>query len=511
MLGFFSNKSDHPLANIKSAQQLLDPLPLIEPVEALKEVSEWIEALFDEDNAFRLDHQFTVLRLLDEAAQIYLRKVIHAYFAVLPPASFQENRLWGAMNAYYTFTELGYLHLLRGLENGDKGSSGVKPHLALICTRGSYAVFGRLECAAVRYAQIDNSLWVNLSAFYGMAEVEHCQDEILPLYSGLKVQVSVEQLCASVLLWYSVGVGAFKPTDLHISKSLMVHMFHSLVMREHAEADSMFVFDLDNPSTPARVTDEGAMYPDSARFMSLGHHSGQFDDLLKTLDKDLVPDELNLGVSYSAEAVAEVVRRLAAICQSALPIRRHPRRKTKMGVNVLNGFFRVIENTHGGLNLGKAGSESWSVEDMSATGMHCVLPAGYANSIKIGSLIGLQPEKGVHWGAGVVRRLRRDEKNSLHVGVRILANKVLNVAVTDPDGGDDAEQSALLLERAGEEGGESWMLIKPDTFSIIRSPTMAVDGKNYLLLPLALVEKGEDFDLVRYRKMAQESGSAETD
>jgi len=73
MLGFFSNKSDHPLANLKSAQQLLDDLPKTDPVQVLDEIGHWIEALFDQENAFRLDHQFAVLRMLDEAAHPHLK------------------------------------------------------------------------------------------------------------------------------------------------------------------------------------------------------------------------------------------------------------------------------------------------------------------------------------------------------------------------------------------------------------------------------------------------------
>lgn len=510
MLGFFSNKSDHPLANLKSAKQLLDDLPKTDPVLVLDEIGQWIEALFDPENEFRLDHQFAVLRMLDEAAHPYLRKIINAYFAVVPPAQFQENRLWGAMNSYYSFSELGYGNLTNGLQNGEKGSSALKPHVALICARGIYAAYGRMECAAVRYARIDPQLWVHLGEFYALAETEQCQDEMLAVYQGIRANTSVQHLLASVLMWYSVGVGAFKPLDLHIAKCLMLYVCQSFAMRDHPEADSQFMFDLEKPSSPVRVTDEGAMYPAGARFMGIGAASGQLDNLLKTLAKNLVPEELNFGVAYSAEVVVDVVRRLAGFCQSTLPMRKHPRRKISMDVNVLNGFFKVIEKTSTGLSIGDASSENWSVEDMSATGMRCVLPPGRGAGVKIGTLIGLQPEKAEHWGVGVVRRLRRDERNNLHIGVRILANKIMNVVVRDPEGGGPVtEHTALLLDRTDEQGSESWMLLKADSFSINRSPTLSLGNKDYLLMPLALVEKGEDFDLVRYRRMAQESGGEE--
>ncbi len=510
MLGFFSNKSDHPLASLKSAQQLLDDLPKTDPVQVLDEIGHWIEALFDAENEFRLDHQFAVLRMLDDAAYPHLRKIINTYFAVVPPAQFQENRLWTAMNAYYTFTETAYGQLASGLENGEKGSSSIKANVALICARGIYAAFGRMECAAVRYSRIDPALWKHLAEFYALAETEQCQDEMLTIYLGVRSKTSVQHLLASVMMWYSVGVGAFKPLDLHIAKCLMLYMCQSFLVHESAEPESQFVFDLDNAASPVRVTDGSAMYPTGARFISTGTAPGHLDNVLKTLAKNLVPEELNFGVAYSAETVAEVVRRLAGFCQTSLPMRKHPRRKISMDVNVLNGFFKVIEKTSSGLSIGDASSENWSVEDMSATGMRCVLPPGRGAGVKIGTLIGLQPDKAEHWGVGVVRRLRRDESNNLHVGVRILANKVLNVVVRDPEGGGPGtEHTALLLDRTDELGSESWMLMKADAFSVNRSPTLTLGDKVYMLMPLALVEKGDDFDLVRYRRMAHESGGEE--
>lgn len=509
-MGFFSNKSDHPLANLKSAQQLLDGLSKTDPVVVLQEIGHWIEDLFDADNAFRLDHQFAVLRMLDDAAHPYLRRISNSYFAIVPPSAFQENRLWSAMNAYFISSEMGYLHLISGVENREKGSSSIKSEIPLISARGIYATFGRLECSGVRYAQLDPQLWSHLAELYVCAEQEECQDEQLSIYTSMGVVTSVDHLFASALMWYSVGEGALKPLDLHIAKLLMIYMCKSFSVTDQPQTDSLFAFDLATPMQPSRVTDEDAMYPPGMRFVSIGPAPGHLDNLLKTLGKGLVPEELNLGVPYSADVVAEVVRRLATYCKLPLPVRRHQRRKIKMSVSVANGFSKVIEQAETKTSSKNFNSEIWDVEDMSATGISCLLPPGSASDVKIGALVGIQSEKSAHWGAGIVRRLRRDAQNNLHVGVRILSNKVMGVVVGDSAGGGvDSLHPALLLDRTDEQGSESWVLTKADTFSINRSPTMTIDQQSYLLMPLALIEKGVDFDLARYRRMAQESGSGE--
>jgi hypothetical protein len=510
MLGFFSNKSDHPLADLKSAQQLLDGLPKTDAVEVLQEIGHWIEALIDPENEFRLDHQYAVLRLLDDAAHPFLRKIMHGYFAAVPPAAFQEKRMWGAMHVYFTFSELGYLHLLRGLRNGDKGSSAIRQFLPLICARGIYAVSGRLECAAVRYAPIDQQLWGHLAEFYAEAEAQQCQNEMMAVYTGPGGASSIRNLFASLLMWYATGVGSLRPLDLHIAKRLIAHMSKSFAIDKQCAADSLFSFDLARPDAPTRVKEAGTMYPSSMRFVSVGGAPKLFEDMLRTLGKHLVPEELNMGVAYSADLVSEVARRLSGCCNAPLPVRRNTRRKIRVNVNVANGFLKVLEQTSVDLYLDDTPSEAWEVEDISASGFRCVLPAGRASNVKIGALVGMQPEMVMHWGVGIVRRLSRDAQQNLHVGIEMLSSKVQGVVLNDNDGiRHDNQHSALFLGSPDMHNGEGRVLMQADSYSGSRRPTMKIDEKIYLLLPLALVEKGEDFDLTRYRMMQQDASGEE--
>jgi hypothetical protein len=268
----------------------------------------------------------------------------------------------------------------------------------------------------------------------------------------------------------------------------------------------MFVFDLAKPSSPGKIKESGTMYPPSTRFIGSGNTESQFNDILKTLDKGLVPAELNMGVPYSAEMVGDVARQLSKCCSSPLPSRRDQRRKIKVCMNVAKGFTQVVEKVIVDFNFSEC--ETWDVDDISKTGLSLVLPAGKTHTIKIGDLIGLQPEKIQHWSAGIVRRLSRDTQNNLRVGVELLASRIVSVVLHGHDGADaNAQNQALYLDKPESQNGEGWLLMKQDSFSINRSPTMTMDEQSFLLIPLELVEKGEDFDLVRYRKMAQDGNS----
>jgi len=142
-----------------------------------------------------------------------------------------------------------------------------------------------------------------------------------------------------------------------------------------------------------------------------------------------------------------------------------------------------------------------------------VLPLRGSDAIRIGSLLGIQPEGVAHWGVAIVRRLRRDNANQLHAGVEMLANRIAGVALIPSGGGvrgGENEQPALwLYGKSGEQTGEVRLLMKADTFANNRSWQTHLEGKNYLLIPSGLQEKSLDYELALFRVVEQESSSDE--
>jgi hypothetical protein len=88
--------------------------------------------------------------------------------------------------------------------------------------------------------------------------------------------------------------------------------------------------------------------------------------------------------------------------------------------------------------------------------------------------------------------------------VEVLSTQIVGISLTDR-AASDAAQVGLYLNRPNDTSGEAWLLMRPDTFSQNRSLKMELGGKGYLLLPLALVESGDDYDLARYRRMEEDA------
>ncbi|MDP1636006.1 MAG: hypothetical protein Q8L69_15165 [Gallionellaceae bacterium] len=508
MLGIFGRKSDHPLADIKSVQEFLEEVPKNDAFTVVHEMTDLIESLLGQSDAFRLDHQLTVLRMIDEVSQPFVRKLLRDYFAVQPPAKFQENRLWNQLDRFYTLSSHAYHDVLVRYCNNGRGASSIKSELALLCVRGIGALTGRLKMAAARYALVDPAAWRQLAEFYSHAEAAGYQNQQVPFYPGVAGTTSVTQEFTALLVWYGVSAGSQSPLREHITERLITHVGSKLTLGRQFDSGVLFVFDLVQPTPPMRANPESTMHA-AVRFVGSGDALNQLNGLLKTLDKDIVPDELNMcGAKYDPELVGEVARQLIDGLTQPLPMRRNPRRKINVNLKVANGFYKVLEQTDVGLNFSNEEGDLWEVEDISATGFRSVVADNRADGVKIGALVGSKPENVQHWGAGIVRRLSRDENNNLHIGVEVLSPQIVGVLLFDHGFEvEEIRQIALYLNRPNDHSGEALLLLRPDTFSSSRSMSMELNEKGYLLLPLALVERGEDYDLARFRLMEQDASA----
>lgn len=505
MLGLFGKKSDHPLADLKTAQQLLDDIPKTDSLKALQELIDWIESIREQANDFKLDHQWAVLRLFDQAAQPHVRKLLHDYFPLQALSKFQENRLWTLLDAFYTQSELCHYDVFTRYRDGAKGAATIKSDLPLLCARGIAANIGRLKMIAARYTLVDPTLWRHVAAYYAFAEAQGIQAESVTLYPG--VSSSVAQEFCVLVTWYGSTSGTLTPLHEHITERFFNYLGKGLQVAKSYNGNGLFAFDTAQPTPPMRATAEATIHP-ALRFIEAEGMRQQLENLVKTLEKGIIPETLNL---YGAKYEAELVRDIAvALMQSLIlppPTRRNPRRQIKVNLKVANGFFKMLEQTDVGLNFGADESEVWEVEDISATGFRSIVPLARAEHVKIGTLVGSRPESVSHWGAGVVRRLSRDAQNNLHIGVEVLSSRFVGVPLSDRTrSGADAGMLGLYLNRPADTSGEAWLLMKVESFSSGRSLVMQLDDKEYLLLPIALVERGEDYDLARYRMMQQDTG-----
>lgn len=500
----FGKKSDHPMADIKSAQTLLEDLPKSDAHKSLGELAEWMESVSDQAD-FRLEHQFAVLRLLDETAQPHVHKLARDYFTPGELGKFQENRLWLALDNFYRHSASAYGVLFDRYGSGDKGAGALREHVPLISTRAMHALTRRLKYACAHYCPADGSIWTDLAKLYRHAEQQNYLDVPVAPYPGMTVNTSVRLAAGHMLGWYGCGLGALSPLDIHFVERIVGQYCTVIGLSDQLGANSLFSFNLECPAAPVRVKVDGTVHP-SMRYVDMTAMRSKLEGLLKTLDKDIVPEDLNLGGVYEAERVRGAAQYLLEYLTEP-PVRRTARRAIKIDMNVVSGFAKVVERTGAVPENGEERAVYWEIEDISSSGFRAVLPSQGMDGLRIGSLLGVRPGSVSHWGVALVRRLMRDEENLLQVGAEMLTSHAVGVVLGRSGGGLDDGQPALWLKtKPGEPDGEARLLMKADTFSMQRSLQTALNGKQYLLIPVGLQERGLDYDLARFRLVEQEAG-----
>ncbi|HXD52143.1 MAG TPA: hypothetical protein VN689_09640, partial [Burkholderiales bacterium] len=218
---------------------------------------------------------------------------------------------------------------------------------------------------------------------------------------------------------------------------------------------------------------------------------------------------------YEANLVRTVTQHLARYWSNDPPARNSQRRKIATRMTVVHGFrntLRCITSDDDANSLdfvAHDGSESWIVENVSDGGFGAIIPLTKGEDwISVGMLLGVQRETAPHWGAGVVRRIARDEYQQRRIGIELLSNTLIpvNLAPAGTVSSFNATRegdTAVLLSTASDKKGEIALLLRGGGFTSGQMLEMSVRGKRYNIMPSKLVEGGDDFDWAIFKVVKQ--------
>jgi hypothetical protein len=495
LAGLFGKKCDHPMADVKSAQQLLDDLPKHDAIKSVTELTEWLESVSAHEE-FKLADQYAVLSLLDETAQVYARKLAYEYFTLHDMNVFHANRLYMVLEAFARQTTNAYHGVFMRYCQADKGANSIKSHLPQLVARAIHASRDQLKYAAVRYAVHDESAWHRLAQFYQHAEQQHYLETPVPLYSA--VTASVKSELGQLMAWSACALDSLAPQAIHLTERLISQFASVDEIRADLSEQAQLGFDPVNALAIVRQ-DLAVNQRHGVHYLYLPEMQVKLEALNKTLDKHVMPQELNLGGAFPVERVKaaslHILKQLFG-----KPMRQSPRRPFNASVKAVTGYDNVLmccqraDKVATGMQL--------SLENASSGGFLAVLPAQGGSDTQVGNLLGIQTDGLARLGVSITRRLLRDAQGGLHLGAEMLATRVSEVILR---GAGEGEQHALWLHtKASDPNGEVRLLMPADTFSLQRSLKTVLEGKNYLLIPVALQENGADYDLACFRLIEQE-------
>ncbi len=497
---FGGGKVDHPMADVKQAQQIVAELPP-DAAKALQEISELLESITQTDS-FKLDRRFENIDLLDGAAKNPQRKLAQDYLVMPRQQKYHENRLWTGVFGFWKQLGDAYIHCVHGHEANLGGAANIRKNVPVIVARAIRTLTLQLKWVLLRYGLAEPRIWADLARLYKLAEQKSYAAGAIAIYPGAHGSSTVQREFLKALMLSASSTDGLPPVKQEIAERAVAHFAESYRLSASPEGCT-HCFDMAVAKPPTRMF-KGAAPTATLRFFGAG-------DALAGL---VIPPDVNLGGNYENEIVIGVLKHLAMQWSDKPPVRSSERRQTAGRVTVVPGMtdiVGVLEPVAGGDELDFSqeqtvpSAESWIVVNVSEGGFGAIIPAQKSDWIKVGTLVGVQTEVSKHWGVGLIRRISRDEHQQRQVGIQVLTRAAIPIRVAksgsaSPGNGSEL-QPAILLSSAPDKQGEVGVVLREGLFNGRDSLDMTVKGKGYLLMPSTMVEDGEDFDWAKFKVM----------
>lgn len=488
MLGFFSAKPDHPLADAKEARRVLNELPAQEPAAAIDSATAWFESLVATVE-FKPERRLELIFQIDEAVLPQTRRLAREYLTSPRQTRSQEYRLWQLSRGYWAELAAAYEDSLSRLRAGEKGVEALKPQLAMLCARLLHAYGGRLKWDQFRYGPVDSGVWQAAGTAYLDTAAAGLAQKAVTLFGG---ETNPEAEYLKLLLFQSSSMDNLLPIEIEIAERLIAFLLPSFALTAEVRPDNVYWVDAAKPLPPTRLAKLPEVTP-TLRFFATASALDAVAGLRARIDATgNLPAEINFGGQYSPRVVLPVLDHLAACWAPKPPMRSHVRHRVKSRLAVVNGLAAIRGRLVG--VPAPVDAESWVVEDVSLGGFGAQVPLTSNDWLRVGSLVGMQPEGGDNWLVGVVRRFVRESASLGSVGIETLSKTPVSIAA---DSGGLATDGILLDPLAAD--AEVRVVLPAAAWEEKIPLLLALGDRRARLHPLAQLESGAEFVLGRYR------------
>ncbi len=490
MLGLFSPKVDHPLADAREVRRLLVELPALDASAALESATAWLESLVATPE-FPPGRRLELVLQIDEAVRPQSGKLARDYLAPTQSRA-RAFRLWQIGHAYWVALAAAYRQTLL-LHRDDPANIDIpRPQLALLCARLLHAYGGELKWEQFCYGPLDGGLWQLAGDAYLEAGRGKVASATASLYANAGA-TTPEAEYLRILILQSSSMDKLLPIEIEIAERLITHLLPSFSLTDQARPDNVYWVDLAKPLPPTRLAVIPAITP-TLRFFATGSALAALARLRAGIAaRGELPADVNFGGRYSPRVVLPVLDHLNTCWSPVPPMRGHERRQVKSRMSIAHGLAEIRRHLLG-LPMEADDGDSWLVENVSQGGIGAQVALTGKEWLKVGVLVGMRPEGGDNWLVGVVRRFSRLSDSTGGVGIETLS-KTPHGLVADSRG---LSTELIALDPLGE-GEYVRLALSPAAWEEQIPLKVEVEGRRFWLFPNALVEDGARHVIGQYR------------
>lgn len=495
-------KIDHPLADNKRVQQILDGLPYANARQTLDDASHWLASL-TESPAFCAEQSYQLASRFDTATRKCQARLLETYFALKEDDFAEEKRIWKTLIEFWTL--LGNAYLASARACGQQPiSAGMQAQLPVLAARGLRALRHQLKCILLRYGAVRTELWAECGLFVALAESVRGADARIMLYDGDSQQTSANDEFVRLTTFWALAPTGLSPFEQDMAERMVLHLADKCRLSVFQERSFDYFFDLAGTHPPLRLVRSSPWSPQT-RYVDVGQARQAVQVMHAMAVSGQLPPGVNWGAAAEPVALARVAAHVMLNWAKDLPARAFERRKAGQALTVVHGYLDVLgvvapDSAEGA--AGRAGMDTWYADDVSAGGYGVIVPAGAGEWIHVGNLVALRGVGEAAWQLGVVRRVAAHTENRRHIGVQLLSQAAQPVQLRTLAGAarDGKRQWAMRLNARPAADSSVYFLVRRDLFSGREAvqATNPATGESVTLQPGGLVESGQDFDWLRY-------------
>lgn len=497
---FGRSKSEHPLADARKVHELIAKLPANDSSQALGEIASWLE-LMNHAEDLGIEPRLKNLDLLDAAARAHERRLMQEYLETPRQKKSQEHKLWTGAHGFWRELGEGYLQCLRQCDASATPAGEGGQAVPLFLARGMRALKQQLRWVLLRYENVEARIWNDMARLYQSAESRGLTEQTVAVYPGSAQGGTVKQEYLKALMLAASSPESLHPVGQDIAARLVAHFSKLFVIEDVPYAGCTHWIDLAAPKRPVRMVRDIPDVP-TVRYIGAGAGLRELEQLRAHIAYTRsLPEGLDLG-AHDDDVVLGLVRHLEQDWAGKTQARQHERRRVATRVTVVPGLNEIVQALEFANNdsldfTHRQAAESWIVEDMSEGGYGAVIPAVAGDWVEVGSLIGVEGESFRDWRIGLIRRVTRNAQQQQRVGVQLLTQHGELVALSR--GRQGGEASAVLIPATLAETADVDIVVPHDNWEGQDNVEMRAGDRTYALKPRLTVERGADYDLVRFR------------
>ncbi len=528
-------KSDDPVGSLKSATVWVQELPLADVHRAHIEIVRALSSI-NENKKMPLKERIRVCMYLNEKAQGLQNKLCRDYLAAMDDPHAAERNYLQTILAFWDEMAVAYQICIRSFAQDP--STKLWPTIHIITARALHFYAMQAKWAHLRYLPVDGTVWRNLHRLYLFAERENFDKTTIKLFPGSSDETNCLSEYLQPLMLQLANPESLQPLQINQLDQWLDTWAKSLTLeRQFRPQRQLYAVNLGD-TKPARSLRRN-MLGEKYRYWGVGLLVVTIEKTIEQLKNGELPARLGLGEDCRLPQCLDLIETVERRWSKKDVQRKHERTPNVKVVHVVHGLDDIIaqlkpgakmrrkkkgetigyevmgltvggtpieSDTQGEAHLFEPVLEQWIMENESVSGYGVTFTPSAYGGLRIGSLVGLKPEKAPHFLIGVVRRMNKNPSSKTYVGIETLCQTPIPVELHALPSGDKPAgphtEAIYLLEMPQAQIARS-LLLPCTSAHLGHLMQLKAQGKTYTIRLQKILEDNPDYCRVSFDVLAR--------